>query len=400
MGAPRGGPWAGARLRGSSVPREGWKLHVSATVGSATEVLRRALPVIVEEGVPFKMAVSRSALAALNEGEGGVAQAGKFLTVYPFDAEQAVRLAVVLDAATAGLAGPSVVTDRALRPGSIVSYRYGLFGGRGEEPDPTPPDQDPFLTAGVVVPEERSALAARYVTVRVMHRSVGGSVVLAADVRSRRPCVLKRAHRDARVGPDGRDARDHLRHEASVLERLAPDPRFPAVFELVPDGDDLVLVMEHLEGRTLGTPIAGPRSTSQVVALARAVVATLARIHHQGFAYRDLSPGNVLVDGETVRLVDFELACELGGVGQVAGTPGFASPEQLSGRPAAIADDVYALGGLIRFLATGIDPDAEDTPIPDACLSRIVARSRDGDVGARYGSMEEMDRTLAEMQTA
>ena len=394
-----GGPWAGAMPRGSSMPRAGWKLHVSATVGSATDVLRRALPVVVGEGAAFKVAVSRSALAALNEGEGGVAQAGKFLTVYPRDDAQAVRLALALDAATAGMAGPPVVTDHPLRAGSIVSYRYGRFTGGLDEQDPIPPEEDPFVAAGVVVPERRPALAGRYVTVRTIHRSTGGSVALAADVRSGRPCVLKRAHRDARVGPDGRDARDHLRHEASILERLAPDPRFPAVFELVRDGDDLVLAMEHVEGRTLGSLITAPRPTSEVVVLARAVAAGLRAIHRQGLAYRDLNPGNVLVHGDTVRLVDLELACELGAIGEVAGTPGYASPEQLAGRSAAIGDDVYALGGLIRFLATGSDPDDTDVVVPDEQLRRIVARSRDGDPGARYGSMDEMDLALAEVQT-
>jgi hypothetical protein len=60
---------------------------------------------------------------------------------------------------------------------------------------------------------------------------------------------------------------------------------------------------------------------------------------------------------------------------------------------------VYALGGLIRFLATGLDPDDADARIPDERLWRIVARSRERDPGARYGSMDEMDLALAEVQT-
>ncbi|MGE5459866.1 MAG: hypothetical protein ACM3WR_04495, partial [Solirubrobacterales bacterium] len=106
---PGGGPWVGVRRSDSKIPSQGWKLHVSATVGSAAEVLERTLPVLVAEGVAFKLAASPEVLAALNQGEGGLEQAGKFLTAYAADDEQAVRLAVALDEATRGLRGPRVL---------------------------------------------------------------------------------------------------------------------------------------------------------------------------------------------------------------------------------------------------------------------------------------------------
>jgi hypothetical protein len=51
---------------------------------------------------------------------GGASQIGKFVTVYPNDDIQAVRLALALDAATRGLSGPAVPSDRPLRPAGIV----------------------------------------------------------------------------------------------------------------------------------------------------------------------------------------------------------------------------------------------------------------------------------------
>src|SRR3712207_3130703 len=94
---------------------------------SAPEVLRVALPVLFHHEASFKVAASLDALALLNEGSGGSSQVGKFITVYPDGDACAVRLAVALDEATRGLAGPSVPSDRPLRPGGIVSYRYGGF---------------------------------------------------------------------------------------------------------------------------------------------------------------------------------------------------------------------------------------------------------------------------------
>jgi tRNA A-37 threonylcarbamoyl transferase component Bud32 len=368
-------------------------------VRSAGQVLERALPVLEREGAAFKVAASVAAVAALNEGEAGIDQAGKFVTVYPRDDAQAVRLAVALDEATRGLAGPRISTDRPLRPGSLVHYRYGAFTA---EREPAPPRVDPFVAAGVAGVEERRPIAGRYVLVSTLHRSAGGSVHLAADARDGRPCVVKRAGRDARVGPDGRDARDHLQHEAAILERLAPDRRVPGVFDLVEQDGDLYLVMEHLAGQALGAIISGPCEIPRTLAWGRALAAALGAIHAVGLIYRDLNPSNVVVgeDG-AVRLVDFELATEIGSTVEAAGTPGYASPRQLRGEPASVADDVFALGAVLWFMATGTDPGAPGgAAVADERLERVIARCLDEDPAARYRSMHELDEALAELEAS
>jgi hypothetical protein len=380
------------------MPAAGWKLHVSATVHSAEEVLGRVLPLVLDEGVAFKVAASPSVLAALNEGEAGLSQVGKFITVYPRDDEQAVRLALSLDEATRGLAGPRVSTDRELRPGGLVSYRYGAFTGGPDEPEPPAPAVAPFVAAGVAEPPERGPVGGRYVLVSTLHRSAGGSVHLAADVERGRACVLKRAGRDARVGPDGRDARDHLRHEAEVLQRLAPDPRVPRVLDLVEDQGDLYLVLEQLEGQALGRTVMGPCGMERTVDLGRQLVSALGAIHDVGLVYRDLNPMNVVVgqDG-AARLVDFELACEVGSTGEAAGTPGYCSPQQITGAPASVADDVYGVGALLHFVATGADPGGP-AEAADEVLARLIDRCLRAEPDARYGSMSEIDAVLAELE--
>ena len=106
---------------------QGWKLHVSATILSATEVLRRVVPVLTDQRAAFKVAASFGCLADLNSGAGGYSQVGKFITVYPDSDESAVAIAKELEKATRGLAGPRVPTDQQLNDSSIVSYRYGGF---------------------------------------------------------------------------------------------------------------------------------------------------------------------------------------------------------------------------------------------------------------------------------
>jgi hypothetical protein len=205
------GPW----------PDQGWKLHVSATPRSAADVLAAALDVLLAEGVRFKVVGSLHELAAMNSGVFATSQIGKFITVYPSDESQAVSLAVELDRVTRGHSGPRIPTDRVLRPGSVVHYRYGSIRRR-TGPDlagdivydlldpagrlthdvrlnfyqpPHPDIADPFEAAGVrVPPPARSRLLnGRYLVTDALAQSSRGGVFRAVDVSSQPPrlCLVK-----------------------------------------------------------------------------------------------------------------------------------------------------------------------------------------------------------------
>jgi len=193
------GPW----------PDQGWKLHVSATPLSAPEILEAALGVLFAEGVRFKVIGSLALLAQLNFGELGPSQIGKFITVYPSDDLQAVRLATALHDATVGGRGPRVPSDRPLRPGSVVHYRYGAMIERAEAEegggtygilDPAgrltndvrlqyyqaPPGgiTDPFEAAGVYVPgpPRGRLLNGRYLVNNALAQPPRGGVFRAVDL--------------------------------------------------------------------------------------------------------------------------------------------------------------------------------------------------------------------------
>jgi hypothetical protein len=185
---------------------------------------------------------------------------------------------------------------------------------------------------------------------------------------------VKRAGRDARVGPDGRDARDHLAHEAAILERLAPDRRVPRRLDLVEHDGDLYLVMEHLAGQALGAVVSGPCEAPRAVAWGGAGVG--ARRDPRGrLIYRDLNLQRVVVgeDG-AVRLVDFELATEIGSTGEAAGTPGTPRRSNLRASPPR-SPTMPSRRAVVWFRATGVDPDAPGgAAVADERLKRIIAR--------------------------
>ncbi|MDA3625227.1 class IV lanthionine synthetase LanL [Saccharopolyspora sp. WRP15-2] len=432
------------------LPEQGWKLHVSASPWSAESVLRRALPVLFSEPVCLKVAAAPDVLAGLNDGTSGtLSQIGKFITVYPSDDEQAVRLAVALHEQTRGLCGPRVPSDQPLERGSLVHYRYGGFGGlhvqspigeitpavrtpAGElVPDIrstafAPPDWavDPFVKAGAAeaLPPPSLVIAGRYAIALPLHHSPRGAVHLALDARTAGSCILKQACCGAQPAPDGSDARDRLRREAAVLESLDLDGRLPEVIELVEHDSDLFLAMEDVAGETLEDRVARESrrgvtlSTAQIVGYALELTSVLGQIHASGYAYRDLKPTNVIIapDGR-LRLVDFEMARELDGnvnplpgTGRFGvGTRGYMSPQQARGELPAITDDVYSLGALLFLMATGAEPSRAPHPFDllerplrrlkpsiDAGVAALVQRCLDPDPGSRPPTMAAVEAAL------
>lgn len=401
------GFWVLATPSGNAESSQGWKLHLSASIVNAANLLDRALQCLIAERVQFKVARSRRDLAALNEGESGLSQIGKFVTVYPLDDQQAVRLADLLDRATAGLAGPTVPSDRVLRPGSAVHYRYGGFSGqvvrlphgeiapaiqdpegklvpdrRGEfyEPQPWMTD-DPFVAAGIAAPcpKPTTVIDHRYVVVALLHRSPRGTVHLGLDLEVNRRCIVKQATRGAIVAHDGRDALDQLRHEYDILTTLAPEAGVPAPYALVEKGENMFLIMEDIAGQTLASivrelhPLGQTVAPSDVIAWGMQIAELLVCVHAHGFIYRDLKPTNIVqtLDG-SFRLLDLELAYRIDDstppVG--IGTRGYMSPQQKAGAVPTVADDVYALGALLHFIATGAEPS--QLPITTALADRPV----------------------------
>lgn len=127
----RSGTWIRLTPIGVRIPPQGWKLHIAATSRNAGDVLATVMPILLREQVPFKFAATREQVVLLNTPNTPREAAGKFITIYPVDDTQAVRIAQACDSVTEGFAGPAILSDRPVRPGSVVHYRYGVFhGGR------------------------------------------------------------------------------------------------------------------------------------------------------------------------------------------------------------------------------------------------------------------------------
>jgi hypothetical protein len=105
----------------------------------------------------------------------------------------------------------------------------------------------------------------------------------------------------------------------------------------------------------------GPLPAESVLALMAGLAEGLAAIHGAGLVHRDLKPGNVLLAADGPRVIDFGVSrvSETATVtqsGMVIGSPGFMSPEQAEGGTVGPASDVFSLGSVLVFAATGEGP--------------------------------------------
>ena len=197
-------------------------------------------------------------------------------------------------------------------------------------------------------------------------------VYLARQVSLDRPVAVKVL--STRIADDAM-ARARFEREARAAGALdSPYAVEVHRFGYLSDGLPF-LVMQYVRGGTMEDRIAAEGSLPQAEArrILADVSAALAAAHEQGFIHRDVRAGNVLCDREKERalLSDFGLAglqpgheardARITRTGEIIGTPGYMAPEQLEGKPATEATDIFCVGLLGYEILTGQGPFAART---------------------------------------
>ena len=195
---------------------------------------------------------------------------------------------------------------------------------------------------------------------------------------------------------DDAEFRARFEREARTLARL-DHPGIVRVHDFgVSTTGPCYLVMEWA-----GEPLAQrlPVSVVRAVAITCQICDALAHAHAQGVVHRDIKPENLLIDEQgRIRLTDFGIArlmakkgdgSTLTSASRVFGTPDYMAPEARSGARPDARVDVYAVGVLLQYLATGSAKEGDVAALP-APVAAIARRARSLDPAARYPSAQAL----------
>ncbi|MEU8227078.1 serine/threonine-protein kinase [Kribbella sp. NPDC048915] len=203
-------------------------------------------------------------------------------------------------------------------------------------------------------------------------RGAMGAVYLARSPGGR--LVAVKVVRDELAGDSG--FRTRFAREIDAARRVS-GAFTAAVVDADPSADPPWLATEYLPGPTLEKAIStsGPLAAGAVRSLAGGLAEALAAIHASGLVHRDLKPSNIVLSGNGPRVIDFGIAraleeASLTATRMVVGTPGYLSPEQITGGAVGPASDVFALGAVLVFAASGRGPFASGSPA--SLLHRVV----------------------------
>ena len=201
----------------------------------------------------------------------------------------------------------------------------------------------------------------RYDIERVIGSGGMGVVLKAHDSELNRPIAIKL------LAP-------HLAHVGAARERFAREGRAAAavvhehvvaIYNVESGGPVPYLVMQYVPGRSLQARVDedGPLEVEEILRIGMQAAAGLAAAHRQGLVHRDVKPSNILLENQVERaiLTDFGLAraiddASLTQTGILAGTPHYMSPEQATGGPIDHRSDLFSLGAVLYFMATGHPP--------------------------------------------
>jgi serine/threonine protein kinase/Tol biopolymer transport system component len=234
-----------------------------------------------------------------------------------------------------------------------------------------------------------------------------GEVYKARDTRLERTVAIK-------VLPTSvastAESRQRFEREAKTISQLS-HPHICALHDVGREGETEYLVMEYLEGETLGDRLArGPLPLEQTLRYGVQIADALDKAHQQGIVHRDLKPGNVMITKSGVKLLDFGLAKGIAPAsassltafptqvgltqeGTILGTFQYMAPEQLEGKEADARTDIFAFGCVLYEMATGKKafsggtqaslissilrdeppPISQSEPIAPRALDRVVA---------------------------
>jgi serine/threonine-protein kinase len=271
----------------------------------------------------------------------------------------------------------------------------------------------------------------RYEILEELGRGAMGTVYRAKDPTMDRIVAVKTIISAVLASENGGEMRERFFREARAAGALT-HPGIVPVFDVGEHEGNPFLVMEFVSGWTLANVAEkGERlDLNRMCEIGQKIAEALGYAHQRGVVHRDIKPANILLTSRQVygverpKITDFGIAklteSEATMTGKMLGTPAFMPPEQFTGAPIDGRADIFSLGVVLYWLATGEQPFPGEgltavmykvvhtDPIPPRKLNpslparfeSIIMKCIEKDPAARYQTGEELAAALKEVRTA
>jgi len=378
---------------------QGWFFDIAVIRIQIPALLRAIIPYLIEEGHPFRFAKDPETARALLNGNYGLIELGKVVTVYPHNEEGIAEIAEKLIELTKDFKGPVILTDRQLK--NVVYTRYGgcqpvlQQNARGGVDEYIYDDEGhlvrdmatiPFTfpayafwpfgnIASPQQPKPETVLQDKYKGWQLLKDDIKGNVKKALWLEKFyrvRWCVIKEGRKCMNADAQGRDMGDRLRWQFELHKDLQDHLPIPKVYDLFEENEDTYLIMQYIKGVNLDMTLLEMyqgrlwwqlpvEQRLQLIDYAAQILNLIGIMHQKGYVHRDITPGNFLIGKRNqLWLIDLELSYSEFQQKPYPpfrmGTEGFMSPEQEQVRTPTVKQDIYAIGATLIAIFTGLFP--------------------------------------------
>lgn len=259
----------------------------------------------------------------------------------------------------------SVTSDELETTGLLTGYSSAHYASSMEgRPKSKSTDIDANIDREMLEPPSHPEMLGRIGRYEIERRIGSGGmgvVFKAIDTELNRPVAVKvlMPHLARNGAARQRFSRESRAAAAVVHEHVV------AIHNVDSSAKLPYLVMQYVSGESLQARVEreGPLDVDRILRIGIQAALGLAAAHEQGIVHRDIKPANILLEDGVDRLLitDFGLArtvddASLTHTGVVAGTPSYMSPEQANGDAVDSRTDLFSLGSVLYFVATGHPP--------------------------------------------
>ncbi|MFK3936862.1 class III lanthionine synthetase LanKC [Alkalihalobacillus sp. NPDC078783] len=377
-----GSPWKHYQFKGVRLPDQGWKIHVSANLDNAKQILLEISDVLIHHRVNFKHLRNVETLMTMNSKHANRSSSGKFMAIYPLNNDQFLFLLNQLHLRLESYEkGPYILSDKRWKEGNVY-YRYGGFKSiyneegnlciKDENGDLIPDKRTPFYHVPSFAQEfdemldsvnqreagdnEQSRLD-DYSMEKAIGFSNGGGIYLGVRKEDNLKVIIKEARPNAGLDAVSSDAVTRQKIEHDALVQLRDVIGVVNVIDYFKSWEHHFIVEEFIEGDNLHTwitknyPFMKTASIneygSKIKVILTKIVEIIEEMHKRNVAMGDLQPANIIVSNHLdVTLIDFETAKHVDSKEKPGmRTTGFSSNQIVNSG----ARDWYAFKKIIRF---------------------------------------------------